>query len=175
MRRSKSIVEEVTLLDRPQAAGGTITFQFNGLGVGGFVARGNFRDQKGRTICLLSAGKWSEREDSNLRPPAPEAGALPGCATLRPWSATSPSAARMQEQRTAFLPHIFRANKPLIGYGRNHTSTAAIRPHPPRPRRGPADARPAWSDPTARRAWRGRPSLAPAHGLRRRRLRRTRT
>ena len=28
---------------------------------------------------------WSEREDSNLRPPAPEAGALPGCATLRPW------------------------------------------------------------------------------------------
>ena len=26
---------------------------------------------------------WSEREDSNLRPPAPEAGALPGCATLR--------------------------------------------------------------------------------------------
>ena len=30
---------------------------------------------------------WSEREDSNLRPPAPEAGALPGCATLRPWAA----------------------------------------------------------------------------------------
>ena len=28
---------------------------------------------------------WSEREDSNLRPPAPEAGALPDCATLRPW------------------------------------------------------------------------------------------
>ena len=27
---------------------------------------------------------WSEREDSNLRPPAPEAGALPDCATLRP-------------------------------------------------------------------------------------------
>ena len=26
---------------------------------------------------------WSEREDSNLRPPAPEAGALPDCATLR--------------------------------------------------------------------------------------------
>ena len=31
------------------------------------------------------AGNWSEREDSNLRPPAPEAGALPDCATLRPW------------------------------------------------------------------------------------------
>ena len=27
--------------------------------------------------------KWSERKDSNLRLPAPKAGALPGCATLR--------------------------------------------------------------------------------------------
>ena len=27
--------------------------------------------------------QWSERQDSNLRPPAPQAGALPGCATLR--------------------------------------------------------------------------------------------
>ncbi len=27
--------------------------------------------------------KWSGREDSNLRPPAPEAGALPDCATPR--------------------------------------------------------------------------------------------
>src|ERR687884_76846 len=26
---------------------------------------------------------WSGREDSNLRPPAPKAGALPGCATPR--------------------------------------------------------------------------------------------
>ena len=28
---------------------------------------------------------WSEREDSNLRPPDPETGALPDCATLRHW------------------------------------------------------------------------------------------
>ena len=27
--------------------------------------------------------KWSGREDSNLRPPRPERGALPGCATSR--------------------------------------------------------------------------------------------
>jgi hypothetical protein len=27
--------------------------------------------------------EWSEWGDSNSRPPAPEAGALPGCATLR--------------------------------------------------------------------------------------------
>ena len=26
---------------------------------------------------------WSGREDLNLRPPAPKAGALPGCATPR--------------------------------------------------------------------------------------------
>ena len=40
---------------------------------------------------------WSEREDSNLRPPAPEAGALPDCATLRPWAGgypVSPALAR---------------------------------------------------------------------------------
>src|SRR3546814_10936744 len=27
---------------------------------------------------------WSERQDSNLRPPHPQCDALPGCATLRP-------------------------------------------------------------------------------------------
>ena len=30
------------------------------------------------------AGEWSEWQDLNLRPPRPERGALPGCATLRP-------------------------------------------------------------------------------------------
>ena len=34
--------------------------------------------------CARLAKEWSEREDSNLRPLAPEASALPGCATLRP-------------------------------------------------------------------------------------------
>jgi hypothetical protein len=34
------------------------------------------------TPCRL-AKPWSGREDSNLRPPAPKAGALPGCATSR--------------------------------------------------------------------------------------------
>src|SRR5262249_16081917 len=28
--------------------------------------------------------RWSERQDLNLRPPDPQSGALPGCATLRP-------------------------------------------------------------------------------------------
>src|SRR2546427_1748560 len=33
--------------------------------------------------------KWSGRLDSNQRPPAPKAGALPGCATPRPADHTS--------------------------------------------------------------------------------------
>ena len=31
----------------------------------------------------LGRKRWSERQDSNLRPSAPKADALPGCATLR--------------------------------------------------------------------------------------------
>jgi hypothetical protein len=34
----------------------------------------------------IIAEKWSGREDSNFRPPAPHAGALPGCATPRCFS-----------------------------------------------------------------------------------------
>ena len=35
------------------------------------------------------AGPWSGRLDSNQRPPAPKAGALPGCATPRLWDSTA--------------------------------------------------------------------------------------
>src|SRR5262249_27251789 len=35
------------------------------------------------TDGLISRRSWSEWGDLNSRPPAPEAGALPGCATLR--------------------------------------------------------------------------------------------
>ena len=35
-------------------------------------------------VLASTAKDWSEREDLNFRPPAPHAGALPGCATLRP-------------------------------------------------------------------------------------------
>jgi hypothetical protein len=37
----------------------------------------------GRTPDAFAGKGWSEWGDSNSRPPAPEAGALPGCATLR--------------------------------------------------------------------------------------------
>jgi hypothetical protein len=33
--------------------------------------------------CQRLKMKWSERQDLNLRPPVPQTGALPGCATLR--------------------------------------------------------------------------------------------
>ena len=35
------------------------------------------------TICLSFNFKWSGQQDLNLRPPAPKAGALPGCAMPR--------------------------------------------------------------------------------------------
>jgi hypothetical protein len=51
------------------------------------------------SFCFSHA-QWSGREDSNFRPPAPHAGALPGCATPRPnlrlyrgpWPTTSAAA-----------------------------------------------------------------------------------
>ena len=36
-----------------------------------------------RRVALRFGVGWSGREDLNLRPPAPKAGALPGCATPR--------------------------------------------------------------------------------------------
>src|SRR5438128_4602143 len=39
--------------------------------------------------------RWSEYKDSNLGPPAPKAGALPGCATLR-WNDHTPAAPKRQ-------------------------------------------------------------------------------
>jgi hypothetical protein len=47
------------------------------------------RSQRRSKTCRLStpatlhSRTWSGRQDSNLRPPAPEAGALPDCATPR--------------------------------------------------------------------------------------------
>ncbi len=37
-----------------------------------------------RTSCVANytISQWSERQDLNLRPPAPKAGALPSCATF---------------------------------------------------------------------------------------------
>ena len=45
--------------------------------------------------------KWSGREDSNLRPPAPKAGALPGCATPRHFAGTVRKLVSLKEFSTA--------------------------------------------------------------------------
>ena len=47
--------------------------------------------------CLIS---WSERRDSNPRPPVPQTDALPGCATLRPEARL----AAMRRRRNAGAP-----------------------------------------------------------------------
>lgn len=49
--------------------------------------RFGFGKAKEKRLDVLLSSRcfdWSGREDLNLRPPAPHAGALPGCATLRP-------------------------------------------------------------------------------------------
>src|SRR5438105_14393881 len=52
---------------------------------GAYICRAICRAACGSEVDLpLSLGKdWSEWQDLNLRPPRPERGALPGCATLR--------------------------------------------------------------------------------------------
>ena len=55
--------------------------------------------------------KWSEYKDSNLGPPAPKAGALPGCATLRRNRYSTPRGP-LQANTVRFVPWlpIFQAN-----------------------------------------------------------------
>src|SRR5438132_1874126 len=48
--------------------------------------------------ALIPHVNWSGREDLNLRPPAPKAGALPGCATPR-----RPAACRVRSAPTILL------------------------------------------------------------------------
>jgi hypothetical protein len=53
--------------------------------------------------------RWSGREDSNLRPPAPKAGALPDCATPRHGSHTTAAAPDGIPSPTALARSILRA------------------------------------------------------------------
>jgi hypothetical protein len=47
-------------------------------------SQGTLMDRtSGHTKTNISVWTWSERQDLNLRPLAPQASALPGCATLR--------------------------------------------------------------------------------------------
>jgi hypothetical protein len=61
---------------------GTLALVLQAVGKSGHQRDG----QDGTNVLRIHMGKsnWSEREDSNLRPLAPHASALPDCATLRP-------------------------------------------------------------------------------------------
>src|SRR5437762_10426779 len=73
--------------------------------------------------ALRSAKYWSEWQDLNLRPPRPERGALPDCATLRCrwWSLYSPrlrgpQARRQRRQGTEISTRIVLGLRPLRCY-----------------------------------------------------------
>ncbi len=55
--------------------------------------------------------KWSEREDSNLRPSVPKTDALPGCATLR--SMKIKGCTRINEKRQEIIMFIYKKTDTL--------------------------------------------------------------
>ena len=80
--------------------------------------------ERNREFC----GKWSEWQDLNLRPPRPERGALPGCATLRDQTARVYNAGlsfpqvRSDDSASVFSAIVsiaVRAVEPARGLGRN--------------------------------------------------------
>src|SRR5438105_14649539 len=62
---------------------------------------GFFSKSLARGSCRMPLRGWSGRKDSNLRPPAPHAGALPGCATPRPNPKLYPQASALQHLEDA--------------------------------------------------------------------------
>ena len=54
-------------------------------------------------------GEWSERRDLNSRPLAPEASALPGCATLRPTRIRHPGLDAVALEPSANVPYSRRS------------------------------------------------------------------
>src|SRR5690348_333515 len=79
-----------------------------------------------------SAESWSGREDLNLRPPAPKAGALPGCATPRHLSCSpaivSESLSGPTERANQFLSKVISGFQKIFAPGtkalRQNTATA---------------------------------------------------
>ena len=77
---------------------------------------------------LLAPGRWSGRDDLNVRPPAPKAGALPGCATPRHLMAAASLTRLPRDRRNGC-----------------HASCAPSAPASPRARwRQRASSRPPW-------------------------------
>src|SRR3954470_5027654 len=74
-------------------------------------------------ILLGAPIRKSGREDSNLRPPAPKAGALPGCATPR-WKAEGKY---MVSHRRSSLSRLHAASQPLQDGPQRLQRTSAMR------------------------------------------------
>src|SRR4051812_20898581 len=74
-------------------------------------------------ILLGAPIRKSGREDSNLRPPAPKAGALPGCATPR-WKAEGKY---MVSRRRSSLSRLRATSQPLQGGPQRLQRTSAMR------------------------------------------------
>ena len=70
--------------------------------------------------------RWSGRLDSNQRPPAPKAGALPGCATPRHFNSTNFAARNLQNRVTA-MRHRFDALRLSIENRSERATLTAIR------------------------------------------------
>ena len=68
------------IVDHAASVGGVNS---NLRGEGEEVIHERLRKEIAFGVLKKTQAEWSGREDSNLRPPAPEAGALPDCATPR--------------------------------------------------------------------------------------------
>src|SRR5438552_17154491 len=66
---------------------------------------------------LIPHVNWSGREDLNLRPPAPKAGALPGCATPRLSSDSASTGCRKQPFRGLNRLRCFLTGTPWWQHG----------------------------------------------------------
>ena len=73
--------------------------------------------------------KWSEWGDSNSRPPAPEAGALPGCATLRLDEALHIDGPAKPRKETPALPQTPDAARRASAHHMSRASAGAARPN----------------------------------------------
>src|SRR3569833_1298669 len=69
---------------------------------------------------------WSERCDSNTRPSAPKADALPGCATLRslPWLTRWGRA--LQEEASIFHETAGKQHRPILSGDREQASGRVV-------------------------------------------------
>jgi hypothetical protein len=77
-------------------------------------------------IAKENKNEWSGREDLNLRPPGPEPGALPGCATPRPARAGGGKTPRRNLESTIGpASHPDRENRPKGGASDRQSATEA--------------------------------------------------